>query len=164
MKLLYATLLPVLMCSASFEAKAIKASAVASVEIVEPTVFSQESGFETLSIDTSVSFFQKLFQKKNNGGKEEYVRQMPESEYRISGSTSNSIQISVASESTQESKVKIDDFVVSYSNGADNGDNNIVRSAPGRDAKLRLGATLRVNGDTQSGYHEPDFNIAIYYE
>ena len=89
---------------------------------------------------------------------------MPDSEYRISGSKSNAIQIAVVSDDSKGSKVKIDDFVVSYSNGADNGDSGIVKSAPGRDAKLKLGATLKVKSDAQSGYYEPDFNIAIYYE
>ena len=155
-------LLIVLVALVSFEANAIKASAVASVEIVEPTALRQESGFGKFNINKSESFFKRIFSRGKQS--EEYLRKIPESEFRISGSKNNAIQIAVASTNASESKVKIDDFVVSYSNGADGGGNDIVRSAPGRDAKLKLGATLKVKSDAQSGYYEPDFNIAIYYE
>ena len=159
MKKLYATMLVLLIGALSYDAKAIKTTAYASVEIVEPTGFSIESGFGTLSIDRSDSIFKKIL-----GVNKEYSKNLPESEYRISGSNNNAIQISVLSQYTDESKVKIDDFVVSYLNGAGKGDNGIVKPAPGRDAKLKLGATVKVQEDAQSGYYEPDFNIAIYYE
>jgi hypothetical protein len=162
-KIFNAVLISGLLLFLSLEAQAIRVSANASVEIVEPTGFSQYNGFGKLNIDKSDSLFEKIF-GNNTSKKEEYSKKIPDSEFRISGSINNSIQINVENAIKNESKVKIDDFVVNYSTGADEGDNGIVKSAPGRDAKLKLGATLKVKSDAQSGYYEPDFDIAIYYE
>lgn len=162
MKLICAASLIILISLVSYEASAVKVSASASVEIVEPLGFSEKSGFGTFYINRTDSIIKRALGAK--GKKNDYSQKMPESEYRISGSKRNSIQINVASSSDGQSKVKIDDFVLNYYNGADSGENGIVKSAPGRDAKLKLGATLKVKSDAKSGYYEPDFDIAIYYE
>jgi len=161
-KLICAISFITIMTLVSYEAGAVKVRASASVEIVEPLGFSEQSGFGTYYINRSNSILKKALGTPSKGS--DYSKKMPESEYRISGSKSNSIQINVASSSNERSKVKIDDFVLNYYNGADLGENGIVKSAPGRDAKLKLGATLKVKSDAESGYYAPDFNIAIYYE
>ena len=135
----------------SQEAKAIKATASASVEIVEPMGISQSKGFDTLHIN-----------KVNN--EKAYSKKVPEVEYLISGSKNNAIQINVASANQNGSKVKIDNFILNYSAKTGNSNNGVIKSAPGRNAKLKLAATLEVASDAKSGLYKPDFDIAVYYE
>jgi hypothetical protein len=135
----------------SQEAKAIKATATASVEIVEPMGISQSKAFETLHIN-----------KVNN--EKGYSRKIPEVEYSISGSKNDSIQINVASANKNGSKVKIGNFILNYSAKTGNSNNGVIKSVPGKNAKLKIAATLKVASGAKSGLYKPDFDIVVYYE
>lgn len=135
----------------SQEASAIKATASASVEIVEPLGISQSKGFDTLHIN-------KLDNAKG------YSKKLPDVEYFISGSKNDAIQINVADANTNGSKVKIDNFILNYSAKTGNSNNGVIKSAPGKNAKLKLAATLKVASGAKSGLYKPDFAIAVYYE
>lgn len=149
-----------LFIAGSTASHAVSVRNTASVEIVD---ISSENilGFDSVYLERSGSGLKNVVGKA--GSKKAYSEELPPSEYRISGSKTDAIQIQVLSSAQDTNDVNVDNFRLHYNNRAITS-NSVVQDAPGLRADLQLGATLHVKAGTKAGVYEPEFDVAIHYE
>lgn len=132
----------------------------AAVEIVDPVAFNYISDSSVFDVVKSNRIIGQILSAITKGF--EYIQALPETEYVITGSRENAIQIRVTS-SDPDATVKISDFVVNYKGGEVS--NVIVNQpAPGKASSIKLAGKLKVASNAQPGYHNPSFEVAVYYE
>ncbi len=155
-KIPLATVLAITLLSTN--ALALKLTSSASVDIVEPVAFNEAQVFG----DSGVVERPDAVIRKTIKNKQSSVQDLPERQYNLTGSKTDSVQIKVSS-GGDTGGVKVDDFVVKYKDGKVVG-NGVGQSAPGKNTTIKLAGKLKVDGEARPGYHNPSFEIAVYYE
>lgn len=159
--------------SSSF-AYAATLTARASVEIVEPTNFLQLSPLDIdgIKIPDDGEFIisiNKPAASSNSSGSDKkpkktvhIIKNVSGGEYVISGLKGDSIQIS-ANNSANIEGIYLDSFSVNYK-GNQVSLPSVAQNSPGKNAKMKLGADLKIASLTKAGFHKPKIELDISYE